>query len=614
MRSAPPVTTAARPRFEQFFALRRFYFLNNLAFSPDGRFVSYCHDGSGQFNLWVSPVEGGWPRQVTFQEDSAVRHHRWTRHGFVLELDRGGAEQWQIHLLPERGGWPVAVTDNQSVQYSVGPVDDAGGRMLMSGNQERPVDVSLYLLDIVTGEYRLLLDVAGGKLYATAWHPDGRHAALVDVHGNTNQDVLLLDVETGATRSLTPHEGEQSNYPVGFSADGRLLYCVTDRDHEFDYLETIDIETGERRRLWRSNWSVEHVGLSADRRRLAFDVNEDGYSVFRMLEPETGRQIPFPEMPRGVCSQFAIDGAGRRVAALVGTGRRTFDVYVADVEARATVRVTDSFLGGIPEEELVEPELIRYPTFDGRRIPAWLYRPPDAPGRVPVVLSIHGGPESQERTQVTRSSPFYQYLLSRGIAILAPNIRGSTGYGKSYQKLIHRDWGGGELRDIEAAAEWLLAEDWVDRDRIAVYGASFGGFATLSAMARLPRYWRCGIDLVGPANLVSFARAVPPHWRSMVKKWIGDPDEDRELLESRSPITYVENIRAPLLVLQGANDPRVVRGESDQMVERLRRLGREVEYHVFEDEGHDFSKRANQLRAYRLIAGFLFRHFGIAEE
>ena len=154
----------------------------------------------------------------------------------------------------------------------------------------------------------------------------------------------------------------------------------------------------------------------------------------------------------------------------------------------------------------------------------------------------------------------------------------------------------------------------MDGDRIAIYGASFGGFATLSAMTRLPEYWRCGIDLVGPANLVTFARAVPPHWRSSMKKWVGDPDEDAEMLMQRSPITYVENARAPLLVLQGARDPRVVKPESDQMVEKLRSMGREVEYHVFEDEGHDFSKRANQLRAYRIIAAFLFKQFGLPEE
>lgn len=605
--------TQAKPRFEQFFALRRTYFLNNLAFSPDGRWISYVHDGSGQFNLWASPIEGGYPRQLTTQEEEAVRHHRWTPSGIVLELDLQGAEQWQLHTLPPDGaGWPRAVTDNRAVQYSVGPVDDAGRRMLVAGNEVRPTDMTVFLLDIESGEYRQVLDRPAMRLYPGAWHPDGRRAAVTDAIGNMDQHVYLLDMDGGDIRDLTPHEGEEVNFPLGFSVDGRRLYNVTDRDAEHHYLETVDLETGDRQALLKGEWGIEQADLSADRRRLAYTVDEDGYSRFHAVDLESGRELAFPEMPEGVCSQFALSPDGTKVAALVGTGRRVFDVYVADLEAQTVTRITDNYLGGIPEGELVEPELVHFPTFDGRQIPAWLYLPTGETGaKLPVVLSIHGGPESQERTQVTRSSSFYQYLLSRGVAILAPNVCGSTGYGKTYQRKIHRDWGGDELKDIEHAARWLQAQTWVDRERIAVYGASFGGFATLSAMTRLAGYWRCGIDLVGPANLVTFARAVPPHWRASMKKWVGDPDEDFDFLMSRSPITYVEQVRAPLLVLQGANDPRVVKPESDQMVERLRSLGRDVEYHVFADEGHDFSKRSNQLKAYRLIAAFLFKHFGL---
>ena len=608
-------STAAPPRFEQFFALRRTYFLNNLAFSPDSRHISYVHDGSGLFNLWSSPVEGGAARQLTSGDEDAVRHHRWTSSGIVLELDHLGAEQWQLNLLPSDGfGWPRPVTEREDVQYEVGPVADDGRRMLFDGNQERPTDVSIYLLDIATGRYDLLLDKEGHQFYAGPWHPDGRRAAVIDVLGNTDQCAYLLDVETGELRNLTPHDGDELNAPLGFSADGSCLYNITDRDSEHNYLEAIEIATGVRKPLIKAKWGIEQADLSADRRRFAYTIDEDGYSQFHAHDIEAGRELKFPDMPRGVCSQFAISPDGRLVAGLVATGTRVFDVYIADLETGRVTRVTDNFLGGIAEQDLVEPELVHLPSFDGRQIPAWLYRPQGAEGSVPVVLSIHGGPETQERTHVTRSSSFYQYLLSRGIAVVAPNIRGSTGYGKSYQRLIHRDWGGDELKDIDHAARWLHAQSWADSKRIAVYGASFGGFATLSAMTRLPDYWRCGIDLVGPSNLVTFAKAVPPHWRAWMKDWVGDPEEDFDFLMSRSPITYVESMKAPLLVLQGANDPRCVKPESDQMVEKLRSIGVDVEYHVFEDEGHDFSKRANQLKAYRLIAAFLFKHFDMAPD
>ena len=224
---------------------------------------------------------------------------------------------------------------------------------------------------------------------------------------------------------------------------------------------------------------------------------------------------------------------------------------------------------------------------------------------MPVVLSIHGGPEAQERPMYMA---LYQYLLSRGIAVLATNIRGSTGYGKSYQLLIHRDWGGGDLEDWDHAAKWLLEQDWVDADRIGVYGGSYGGFAVLSCVTRLPDYWAAAVDIVGPSNLVTFAKAVPPTWKRFMEKWVGNPETEAEFLMERSPITYVENVKAPLLVIQGAKDPRVVKPESDQMVDRLRELGRTVEYEVFEDEGHGFTRRSNEVHGFRLAADWLERH------
>jgi dipeptidyl aminopeptidase/acylaminoacyl peptidase len=266
--------------------------------------------------------------------------------------------------------------------------------------------------------------------------------------------------------------------------------------------------------------------------------------------------------------------------------------------------VTESRIGGLREDDLADVEAVSYPTFDGRDIPAWLYRP-DVSDRVPVVVAIHGGPEAQERPVY---QPLYQYLVSRGIAVLATNIRGSTGYGKTYQRLIQRDWGGGDLDDWDHAVKWLKEQDWADGDRIGVFGGSYGGFAVLSCVTRLPDHWAAAVDIFGPSNLVTFARAVPPTWKRMMKRFVGDPDEDAELLTERSPLTYIENAKAPLLVIQGATDPRVVKPESDQLVERLRSLGRTVEYVVFDDEGHGFTKRPNELKAMRLSAEWLERH------
>jgi dipeptidyl aminopeptidase/acylaminoacyl peptidase len=284
--------------------------------------------------------------------------------------------------------------------------------------------------------------------------------------------------------------------------------------------------------------------------------------------------------------------------------RRPPDVWVVDTKSGQTRTVTDSRIGALREDDLVEIDLVSYPSFDGRDIPAWLYRP-DVEGKVPVVVAIHGGPEAQEKAVY---QPVYQYLLSRGIGVLATNIRGSTGYGKSYQRLIQRDWGGGDLQDWEHAVKWLREQDWVDSERIGVFGGSYGGFAVLTCVTRLPDYWAAAVDIFGPSNLVTFAKAVPPTWKRFIARFVGDPETEADFLMERSPITYVENVKAPLLVIQGATDPRVVKGESDQLVEKLRSLGRTVEYEVFDDEGHGFTKRPNELKAYRLTVDWLEKH------
>lgn len=599
------------PRFEQFFAVRRFTFLSNLSFSPDGEHIAYVHDGSGQLDLWRQPVTGGWPTQLTVFEEESARHHAWTPYGFILGVDPQGNEQWQLHRLPSSGGWPEDLTRRTDVQHRIGELHPDGEQLTFYGNGTRRADVSVYLLHLRDLEVRPLVEDEG-NFWAGPWHPDGRRTAVVRFHGNSNQDVFLLDVTSGERTLLTPHEDEEFNQPVGFGADGRHLYLITDRGHDFRWLARLALNgTGEPEPVWRGDWDVEHAAMDRAGRRLAWTVNEDGISTFYVRDLGSGTDVQVAGLPAGWCLHFALAPDGRRLAGLIGTGGQPWDVYVADLAAGSASRLTWSHLGGLPEDELVEPELVRYPTFDGGRAPAWLYRPSGADGPVPVLVSIHGGPESQERVGSSSFLPFYQYLLSRGVGVLAPNIRGSTGYGKVYQRLIHRDWGGGELKDIEASARYLRSLDWVDASRLAIFGGSFGGFATLSALARLPEYWACGVDLFGPSNLVTFARSVPPFWQHSVKRWVGDPDEDRDLLLERSPITYVDQIRAPLLVLQGSQDPRVVKAESEQMVERLRGLGRTVEYHVFEDEGHGFTKRSNSLRAFRLMTEFLFRQLGV---
>jgi dipeptidyl aminopeptidase/acylaminoacyl peptidase len=605
--------TRRLPLFEQFMAVRRFS--GGLAFGSDGSHVYFVSNISGQFNLWRVPVEGGWPDQLTAFTDDTVRLIAVspTDGMIALSADHDGDEFHQLYLVDPEGGWPEKITDAPDVQHYVGR--DAwspdGTKLAYAANARTPTDLEIWIRDVESGETE---PIFGEGLYGFPgpWSPDGTKILALDFRHNSDSSLHLVDVETAESRELTPHDGDALFFPGPWSADGSGFYLLTDEGSEFRGLAFYDLAAG--RYQWvdgEPQADIEDVAGSADGRRLAWLVNEDGWDRLRVRDLAAGHDLPDPEIPRGARPHLTgfqppptLSPDGSLAAAILAGPRRPPEVWIVEAATGTAGTVTESRMGAPREEDLVDVELVSYPTFDGRDIPAWLYRPQtDDPA--PVVLAIHGGPEAQERAIY---QPLYQYLLNRGIGVLAPNIRGSTGYGKTYQRLIQRDWGGGDLKDWDHAVKWLRQQDWVDAERIGVWGGSYGGFAVLTCVTRLPDYWAAAVDVFGPANLITFARAVPPTWRRMMKRFVGDPDEDEELLRERSPMTYIENVTAPLLVIQGATDPRVVKAESDQLVEKLRSLGRTVEYVVFEDEGHGFTKRQNELKATRLAAEWLERH------
>jgi dipeptidyl aminopeptidase/acylaminoacyl peptidase len=597
--------------FEQFAAIRRYQ--TTLSFSPDGSEIAYVTNTSGQFNLWRQSSAGGYPIQLTLFADQTPREIAWSPDGetIAFSADRDGDEYRQIYTIPARGGRVTALTDAAKVQHDLAAQawSPDGASLAYSGNDRNETDNDVLMRNVATGEVRRVVDYGG--LYAPfSWSPDGKSMTVIDFKSNTNMDLYVLTIDDEEVRHLTPHEGDIQFLPGPWAADGSGFWLLTDQDREYTGLAFWDLNSGLR---WveTPDADVESVSASVDGRYLVWVVNEDGYSVLHARDQVRNEEIALPEIPRGVIGATAISATGGKVGVLLADARRPNEVYVVDLERGVLTRLTQSFLGGIVEDDLSEPELISFPTHDGRQIPAWLYRPEGA-GPFPVILSIHGGPEAQERPNYPYSG-LYQYWLTRGIGILAPNVRGSTGYGKSYQKLIHRDFGGDDLKDFKAAAEYLKGLDWVDPARMGVFGGSYGGFATLSCVSRLPEYWAAAVDIVGPSNLVTFAKAVPPTWRKLMAQWVGDPETEADFLMERSPITYVDQIRAPLFVIQGANDPRVVKGESDQIVERLRERGVEVRYDVYEDEGHGFTRRANELKALGDAASFFEKHLIGAE-
>jgi dipeptidyl aminopeptidase/acylaminoacyl peptidase len=383
--------------------------------------------------------------------------------------------------------------------------------------------------------------------------------------------------------------------------EGGSAYLATDRDGNFMRLARLDLSTLELTYLTPDDWDVEGVDLSEDGHYLLVSRNVEGYSDLVLFSGE-GRRMPDLRVPEGIVSGFAFSPDSRRLAfTLVGPTRNP-DVWVLALPDGEPRRVTRSSTAGIPRSTFRRPSLVRYLSFDGREIPALFYEPGGAGANAPVVVNVHGGPESQSRPTF---APITQYLLDRGYAVFFPNVRGSTGYGKAYTHLDDVELRMDSVKDLAHAAEWLRGRG---HESVAVMGGSYGGFMVLAALTEYPELWSTGVDIVGIANLVTFLENTGSYRRALREPEYGSLSRDREFLESISPIHKAGNIRAPLMVIHGKNDPRVPVGEAEQIVEGARENGGRVEYLLYEDEGHGLAKLKNRLDAYPKIAAFLDEH------
>lgn len=584
---------------------RRYSGPSALAISPDNKALAYVSDRSGTYCAWTLPTAGvGSPSLALAVQGGAVRSLCWAPSGDLIgAVDRGGTERWQMYVTrQDERIEPLAVSDGDAVQHLLSwnaPSPD-GRWLAISSNARERADVDLILVDLRTREQRPLVTgpswhVAGG------WSTDGRTLLVMRVLDNLEQTVLAVDASSGQAREITPHEEEGQHLPAGWLADGRALVLTDDvRGDRHVALVAIDTKTLERQPFDVVDGAdIELAVSSADGRVQVWSANRDGYSTLRW---RSGGGDVRERALEGVCEDLVVSRDGALAAYVRQSPTETSQVWILDTrsgEARELVHTTP----GVERDELVEPELVRIPAPDGA-IPAFIYRP-RGEGRAPAVLYPHGGPEGQSRPGYDHNLATVQALAHRGIAVVVPNIHGSTGYGRAWQRAIHKDWGGIDLRDLRAIADWMAAEPGFDPERLAVYGGSYGGFAALTCVTQIPDRWRCAVDLFGVANLVTMIENNQPNWRRFLRRWIGDLETDREKLTQRSPVTHIDQVRCPMLVIQGANDPRVPKSESDQVVERLRARGQRVEYVVFPDEGHGFTKSANRRKAYARIVDFL---------
>lgn len=578
--------------------------------APDGRRLAFRTSITGEPQLWVVDAEGGWPQQLTFGE--AVTFHQWSPAGdwIIYGVDRGGNEREGYYLITPDGTRERELLPPSNAFRVFGGFTRDGKRIAYATTGERGPTFDIHLLDVGTGEDRLVFEGRMG-LYAVSWRPDNGAVLLTETRGEDANDVYLFDVARASLDTLFQPEVRSSYGGFEWVPNGRGFYLATDQDREHQGLAFYDTASRELTFLETPERDVESVALSSDGRLLAWTVNDGGYSSLhvRRVAPDAptrlGASVTPLSLPRGVYSIEWADDAP--VAAItVGGPQIPGDVWTWDARSGTLARATRSSSAGLDMNEMVVPEHHSFEARDGVTLHGLLYMPRNvsADTRPPVLLSVHGGPTGQARPTFSAS---HQYLLTRGIAVFDLNFRGSTGYGKTFARLNDQRLRANEYLDMADAIEWLGAQGMVDAERAAVAGGSYGGYLTMAAVTRLPDYFDAGVAFVGVSNWVTALEGASPQLKASDRLEYGDIDdpEDREFFREISPITHVDNVRAPVMVIHGANDPRDPVEESDQFVRAIRERGGEVQYLRFPDEGHGIRKLENRITAYRRIANFL---------
>lgn len=560
-------------------------------------------------------MPAGMRRQLTF-EDEPIRDAR-RRPGtdqLLFPRDVGGGEFYQLFLFDPGTGKGRMLTDGDSRNTS--PLwSPAGDRLAFTSTRRDGRSNDIWILDPDDpDEPELVLEAPDGSAWVAAdWHPDGKHLLVEQYVSITDSRVHLLDLTSGETERLLGGDDAEASYePVGFNAAGTRLFLTTDRFGEFTQLAVLELGSGELEVLTDDiPWNVEFSTHSRARDRFAFTANENGTSTLYLLDPESNGFRQVTEVPDGVIYGLVFNHAGDRLGLSLDTGVAPSEAYTLEIggplDASGCERWTFSEVGGLDASRFVAPQPIHYPTFDDREIPAFLYLP-EGDGPHPVIVNIHGGPEGQSRRVFY--GVFQSWISELGAAVLNPNVRGSSGYGKSYLKLDNGMLREDSVRDIGALLDWIAEHPKLDEDRVMVYGGSYGGYMVLASLIHFGDRLKAGVDIVGISDFITFLENTQDYRRDLRRVEYGDErdPEMRAFFERVSPLRNASKIRSPLFVIQGQNDPRVPVSEAEQIVEQVRENGRDVWYMNALNEGHGYARKENQDLMRDAVMMFMMEH------
>lgn len=611
LENVPEIPDEITSRIQQYQNTRSASFADWLP-NNEGMLISTRFGNTTQLHTIAMP--GGARSQISFFNEPVSNGSfcpSTDYNGFLFTKDSGGNEFSQIYWYDMNSRTSEMLSDGESRNFGI-IWSNKGDQFAFTSSRRNGKDFDIYISDMKSPKKATIkVDRGGGYWVATDWSPDDSKLVIIQYLSSTKSNSYILDLATKELTQINDGTQEAVFLARGWDKTGNKIYATTNIGKEFNTMALYDVKSKKMEFITEDiPWDIEEGAMNKARTKAAFTANENGFSQLYLMDLESNRFEKVPNLPIGQIYSFAFHPEREELSMVLNTTETPGDVYSLDLESGKINRWTTSEVGGLDTSLFPKPELISYETYDKvdgkqRSIPAFVYKPLNAKGPLPVMISIHGGPEGQHTPYF---SSFYAFLANEmGIAVVAPNVRGSSGYGKTYLKLDNGFNREDSVKDIGKLIEWIEKNDDFNNDKIGVFGGSYGGYMVLSSMYNFNDKIKCGVDIVGISNFVTFLENTEEYRRDLRRAEYGDEREPkmRAYLESISPTNHVDEFKSPLFVIQGANDPRVPASESEQMVKSIRDNNGVVWYMLAKDEGHGFRKKENSDRMTEAVAVFL---------
>ncbi|MBV9481470.1 MAG: S9 family peptidase [Acidobacteria bacterium] len=589
--------------------------IGGTTWSPDGRTIAFISNLSGRSNLWLVSATGGWPTQLTVS-DQRQAHPTWSPDGkwIAYQSDYDGDELWDIFLVSPKTGLVVNLTNSREIA-ELSPTWSSDGRYL--AYMVKPKSSSTYEVDAYDTLLRQVKHITTGtpkdrRNIEPIWSKDGKWVAYTQEQAKgTDSNIFLAEVSTGNSTLLTPHSGESLFFANDFSPDGKYLLVTSNAGNGYENVGLLELAKKKITWLTVDRWEIQGGHFSPDGKFVTWTGNIDGNTqifIHNLGAQKTTRLVLSNGVNSLAGSESAFSRDGSQLLYYHNGPTTPNDVWIYEMASGKSRQLTQSLVAGVHSEDMVEPFLVHYPSRDGKwTISAFVYVPYNLPKQPlsPAIVFVHGGPTGQTVNSFNR---FVQYMANQGYLVIAPNYRGSTGYGKEFQHANLFDMGGGDLQDVLAAADWIKQTGYVDPKKLILMGGSYGGYMTMMGVTKAPDLWAAGVPVVPFVNWFTEIQNEDPVLQQSDMATMGNPEANKALFEERSPINFIDQVKAPLLLLAGGHDPRCPKEEAEQVVDAIKKRGGVVEYKVYENEGHGFSKLENQIDAYKRAAEFLKAH------